>query len=262
MHHLLPLLGVLPLSLAQLTVLTLLQPSPTPTQGNPLRPVIFSAPSPSNNDSDSNNNNNNPPSTTATLPNALPMTASTSIPPTPPISTSIPATSTSPSSLPSLLSLLPTCALPCFAQAARTINCSPSDLTCLCRANTNNAAALRLNVGTCLGGTSVFTGGDNPPPTTNDEGDGNEEQREEGCELDQLEELGDLAGRICDVVGDSRTTVGELEEGMGVIEEALARTSVTATGTGMGTENRGVKKEVSRAVGGLFGVAIFAFVVL
>ncbi|TPX08141.1 uncharacterized protein E0L32_010208 [Thyridium curvatum] len=57
-------------------------------------------------------------------------------------STSASAASASSTDLPSLVSQLPRCALPCLESAAQSVNCQASDFTCLCAAQSKLLAAL------------------------------------------------------------------------------------------------------------------------
>ncbi|KAI1419221.1 hypothetical protein F5Y12DRAFT_284768 [Xylaria sp. FL1777] len=57
------------------------------------------------------------------------------------------AAQNSTTSLPSLVSQLPTCAIPCFETGAQAANCSTTDFTCLCG---DGKTAFITSAGTCV----------------------------------------------------------------------------------------------------------------
>ncbi|KAK0612027.1 hypothetical protein B0T14DRAFT_607999 [Immersiella caudata] len=137
--------------------------------------------------------------------------------------------------LPRLVAQLPSCAIPCFESAAKTINCTPTDFSCLCRAG--SAQSLALNVGTCIGGPALFGGGggigNNGTSNSDDDDDAND-----GCELDDLDELSRLAGQICAAVA-ATPNQSELAAATSIVSQAIAQASATGTagGSGSGRQN-------------------------
>ena len=168
------------------------------------------------------------------------------------------------SGLPGLVAQIPSCAVVCFASAARQVNCDPADFSCLCRAG--NAASLGLNAAGCLGGGQLLTGGDNNNNDDNDNNDNDDDDandRENECELDDLDDLAQLATRICTAVA-ANPGAAQLAAATSVVSEALARASSSISATAAapadsGRPNGAVRVQSLTATGQMLAaVAAFA----
>ncbi|KAM7184103.1 hypothetical protein V8F20_012349 [Naviculisporaceae sp. PSN 640] len=163
-----------------------------------------------------------------------------------PTTGSIPtATPTVASGLPGLVSQLPTCALPCFESAAKTVKCTLSDFECLCQSSNLNSFA--LNMGTCLTG---GLGADGGPSAEDDR-----------CSISNLSSL---ATQICSRV-NSAPSQDELASASAVVSEKLAAATATQTGatsTGTPKNEAGARKNDGAAMGMLAVVAAYAVLAL
>jgi len=122
--------------------------------------------------------------------------------------------------LPRLVNELPLCAIKCFTEGAKGVNCPLTDLSCLCR--TNNAAAFATSVTTCMRNNPV------PPrpsgsPDIDDDTDPNE------CQLDELDDIVELAGRIC-LAALANPPQSQLAQATSVINDKITRASATSGG--------------------------------
>lgn len=179
-----------------------------------------------------------------------------------------------------LITRLPPCILPCYALVAQRppLACDPSDLGCVCQrrgtpntsnantsTNNNNLATLSLGIAECLmvglqarpAGQGVFGG--NATSTTATTTAGAEEEDEEGedeeeevltCTLDDLDDLAELAGEICGMVGAGGVGREEMEEAGGVVRGMMERAGV-GLGLGPGKGEGGL--EVSEGARGVMG---------
>lgn len=182
-------------------------------------------------------------------------------------------TSPSPFPLPSssplitLITRLPPCILPCYALVAQhpPLSCDPSDLGCVCQRrtlnnNNNNLATLSLGIAECLmvglqtgpAGQGLFSGNATSTSTTTTDDDEDEHDEEEEvltCTLDDLDDLAELAGEICGLVGAGGVGQGEMEEAGGVVRGMMGRAGVRL-GLGKGEGRQGVSGGARGVMGG------------
>lgn len=195
-----------------------------------------------------------------------------------------PSPTTSPSPLISLITRLPPCLLPCYALVAQRppLSCDPSDLGCVCRrrgtpnSSSNNLATLSLGIAECLmvglqagpaggQGQGMFAANATSTSTTStaseEDQDGEDEDEEEEealtCTLDDLDDLAELAGEICGMVGAGGVGRGEMEEAGGVVRGMMERAGVgLGLGPGKGEGGLGVSGGGGRAVMGGRGALV------
>ncbi|KAK1831039.1 hypothetical protein QBC39DRAFT_372349 [Podospora conica] len=209
------------------------------------------------------------------LPLLLPLLPFASPQPPPPfqIATAPNPSPTSPSSSPlvSLVSRLPQCLIPCYALVAQRppLACDPSDLECVCRRSSasNNLATLSLGIADCLmvglqaGGEGLFAG--NATGTGADEEEDKDGVEILGCALEDMDDLAELAGEICGMVGAGGVGRGEMEEAAGVIRGMMARAGVSGglpAGEGLGVSGGG--RGIGPGVGALVVVVGYGVVFL
>ncbi|KAK4446571.1 hypothetical protein QBC34DRAFT_411469 [Podospora aff. communis PSN243] len=145
--------------------------------------------------------------------------------------------------LPRLVEQLPPCAVPCFESAAKAIHCQPTDFSCLCKPG--SAQSLALNVGTCIGGPALFDGNSGSRNDTDAAND--------GCELDDLDDLSKLAGQICAAVA-ATPNQSDLAAATSIVSEAIAKASATGTGDGTGAGRQNNAGRAGQASVGMLAI--------
>jgi len=155
--------------------------------------------------------------------------------------TSLPTGGTA--NLPSLIALLPSCAIPCFDIAAKSINCATTDFPCLCKPSNVNSFA--VNIGSCLTG---GLGGKAGPSSTDAD-----------CSISNLSSL---AAQICASVDDADPAA--LSSASAIAADKLSETASAKnpSSSSSGGQNTGGARPEGAAMGMLAVVAAYAVLAL
>jgi len=145
--------------------------------------------------------------------------------------------------LPSLVALLPSCAIPCFDTAAKSINCATTDFPCLCKPSNFNSFA--VNIGSCLTG---GLGGKAGPSSTDAD-----------CSISNLSSL---AEQICASVDDADPAA--LSSASAIAADKLSETASAKnpSSSSSGGQNTGGARPEGAAMGMLAVVAAYAVLAL
>ncbi|KAK3385313.1 hypothetical protein B0H63DRAFT_510162 [Podospora didyma] len=142
-----------------------------------------------------------------------------------------------PSTLPSLVSKIPTCAIKCFSSAASQLSCPPTDLTCLCQVS--KSLSLGANMAKCIKS--------DPTRDQDDDTDASDDENDDDCDLS---DMAGLALEICINVraspppadlASATSIVGAkiAAQNTGAVATAAAAAPTGITGGASGTSGKG-----------------------